>query len=67
MVDENNVPLGIARERYLVHKDGDWHHAVHIYVFNGFNPRGLFFYLTFGGCQGAGKGVKLGKEKISIC
>jgi 8-oxo-dGTP diphosphatase len=37
IVDENNVPLGITKERSLVHKDGDWHHSVHIYVLNDKN------------------------------
>lgn len=34
IVDENNKPLGIIKERALVHKDGDYHNTVHIYVLN---------------------------------
>ncbi|MBI4708698.1 MAG: NUDIX domain-containing protein [Candidatus Portnoybacteria bacterium] len=34
ILDENGVPLGIKKERSLVHKEGDWHNSVHIYVFN---------------------------------
>lgn len=34
IVDENNKPLNITKERFLVHKDGDWHNGVHIYVLN---------------------------------
>ena len=30
IVDENNVSLGIARKRALVHQDSNWHRAVHI-------------------------------------
>ncbi|MEK7084150.1 MAG: hypothetical protein AAB932_02885 [Patescibacteria group bacterium] len=25
VVDENNVPTGLVKERGLVHQDGDWH------------------------------------------
>jgi isopentenyldiphosphate isomerase len=35
IVDENNNPLGITKSRSDVHRDGDWHRAVHIYVRNG--------------------------------
>jgi len=34
IVDENNIPLNITKERSLVHNDGDWHNSVHIYVLN---------------------------------
>lgn len=34
LVDENNKPLGVKKERSLVHADGDWHNTVHIYIFN---------------------------------
>lgn len=34
IVDENNNPLGITKARIRVHKDGDWHRVVHIYVSN---------------------------------
>jgi isopentenyl-diphosphate Delta-isomerase len=37
IVDENNISFGIKKERSLVHKDGDWHHSVHIYVWNDKN------------------------------
>ena len=28
IVDENNIPLNITKERSLVHNDGDWHNSV---------------------------------------
>ena len=34
LYDENNKPLGITKERSLVHKDGDWHRTAHIYIIN---------------------------------
>jgi len=34
IVDENNKPLEIIKERSLAHRDGDWHRSVHIYVLN---------------------------------
>ena len=34
IVDENNKPLGITKERALVHKNGDWHNVAHVYTFN---------------------------------
>jgi isopentenyl-diphosphate Delta-isomerase len=34
IVDENNKPLGFTKKRSEVHKDGDWHRVVHIYVVN---------------------------------
>lgn len=37
IVDENNIPLNITKERSLVHRDGDWHNTVHIYVLNDKN------------------------------
>jgi isopentenyldiphosphate isomerase len=29
---EEGVPLGVAKPRALVHRDGDWHKSVHIWV-----------------------------------
>ena len=34
IMDENNQPLGFSKLRSQVHKDGDWHRVVHIYVTN---------------------------------
>jgi isopentenyldiphosphate isomerase len=34
LVDENNNLLGITKPKSLVHKDGDWHRAVHVWVAN---------------------------------
>lgn len=28
-------PLGITKERNAVHRDGDWHPSVHIFVIQG--------------------------------
>lgn len=32
--DEHNRPLGFAKSRSAVHRDGDWHRSVHVYVIN---------------------------------
>lgn len=32
LVDVENRPLGISKPRRLVHRDGDWHRAVHVWV-----------------------------------
>ncbi|QDZ20448.1 NUDIX hydrolase [Chloropicon primus] len=32
LVDEKCKPLGITKARSLVHRDGDWHQAVHVWV-----------------------------------
>lgn len=32
--NEDNEPLGIVKPRSEVHRDGDWHRVVHIYVRN---------------------------------
>lgn len=37
ILDENNISLGFSKKRALVHKDGDWHKSVHIYVLNNKN------------------------------
>lgn len=34
IVDKNNNLLGITKPRSQVHKDGDWHRVVHVYVTN---------------------------------
>ncbi len=35
IVDENNQPLGTTKAKSQVHKDGNWHRAVHVWVVNG--------------------------------
>ncbi len=34
ILDENGNKTGEVKERSLVHKDGDWHRAVHIWIIN---------------------------------
>jgi isopentenyldiphosphate isomerase len=34
VVDENGVPTGQAKPRSLIHRDGDWHRTVHLWVTN---------------------------------
>ncbi|MCI9234099.1 MAG: NUDIX domain-containing protein [Bacilli bacterium] len=34
LLDENGNMTGVIKERSLVHKDGDWHKAVHIWIIN---------------------------------
>jgi isopentenyl-diphosphate Delta-isomerase len=33
-VDENNNPLGFTKPKSEVHRDGDWHRAVHVWIVN---------------------------------
>ena len=35
IVDENGCETGHAKERFLVHRDGDWHKGVHVWILNG--------------------------------
>ena len=32
LYDENGIPLGIAKSRGAVHRDGDWHRSLHLWV-----------------------------------
>lgn len=34
IVDDSNRALGYTKPRSLVHRDGDWHRTVHIYIYN---------------------------------
>ena len=34
IVDENNKPLGFIKPRSQVHKDGDWHRGIQVFVIN---------------------------------
>lgn len=73
VVTENGDPTGITKPRSHVHRDGDWHRAVHIWVY-GENHLGPFLLMnqrgqqkdtwplaldaTVGGHLGAGETVK---------
>lgn len=35
VVDEHDQPLGLKKLRVEVHRDGDWHREVHVWVYNG--------------------------------
>jgi 8-oxo-dGTP diphosphatase len=35
VVDENGVPSGRAKPRSSIHRDGDWHRTVHVWLANG--------------------------------
>ena len=35
LIDENGKELGIKKERFKVHRDGDWHKGVHIWIIAG--------------------------------
>ena len=35
VVDENGVPTGAVKARAFVHRDGDWHRTVHVWLSNG--------------------------------
>lgn len=35
VMDENGVPSGRAKPRSSIHRDGDWHRTVHVWLANG--------------------------------
>lgn len=35
LLSPTGEPLGITKERNAVHRDGDWHPSVHIFVIQG--------------------------------
>lgn len=37
ILDENGIQTGIVKPRAQVHRDGDWHTTVHIWLYNGSN------------------------------
>ncbi len=37
VLDENGTATGIIKDRSEVHRDGDWHRAVHVWIVNGQN------------------------------
>jgi isopentenyldiphosphate isomerase len=42
LVDADGAPLGVVKPRGLVHRDGDWHQSVHLWVvFDGASPHVL--------------------------
>lgn len=73
VVTEKGEPTGITKPRAHVHRDGDWHRAVHVWVY-GFSPDGphllmnrrgqhkdtwpLALDATVGGHLGAGETVE---------
>ena len=34
VLDENGKPTGKTKDRVLIHRDGDWHKAVHVWIVN---------------------------------
>jgi isopentenyl-diphosphate delta-isomerase type 1 len=32
LIDEQGNPLGVSKERQLVHQDGDWHRTAHVWI-----------------------------------
>ena len=34
IVDENDVPIGIIKEKQQAHEDGDYHRTAHIWLIN---------------------------------
>jgi isopentenyldiphosphate isomerase len=45
VIRADGAPTGVVKARALIHRDGDWHRAVHVWV-AGLDPRGRPF-LTF--------------------
>lgn len=35
VLDEKGLPIGVTKERELVHRDGDWHRTVHVWLLCG--------------------------------
>lgn len=44
ILDADGKPTGVAKPRGEVHRDGDWHRGLHIWVY-GFEPDGTAFML----------------------
>lgn len=44
VVDAMGVPTGVAKRRADIHRDGDWHRAVHVWVY-GADAAGAFLLL----------------------
>lgn len=45
VVTKEGEPTGITKPRALVHRDGDWHRSVHLWVYGG-SPDGPFLLLN---------------------
>ncbi|MGI8964105.1 MAG: NUDIX domain-containing protein, partial [Thermomicrobiales bacterium] len=45
VVNADGSPAGIVKRRADVHRDGDWHRAIHIWVY-GANDRGPFLLMN---------------------
>src|SRR4051812_30424750 len=39
LYDADGAPLGLRKERALVHRDGDWHRSLHLWVVLAEGPR----------------------------
>ena len=79
VVTEQGEPTGIVKTRADVHRDGDWHRAVHVWVY-GVNPKGGFrlkslrgrfkdpgplaLGATVGGHRGAGGTVEVAFREV---
>lgn len=44
ILDEHGAPTGQVKARGLVHRDGDWHRGLHVWVY-GFSSEGIPFVL----------------------
>lgn len=59
MLDESGSPTGERKARSLVHRDGDWHRSIHIWVVN---KEGLVLFQR----RAPGKLIEAGKIDVSV-
>jgi isopentenyldiphosphate isomerase len=79
VVNEDGTPTGVVKRRADVHRDGDWHRAIHVWVYGVnaggpfvlFNRRGLLkdtypgrLDVTVGGHLGAGESAEQAFREI---
>lgn len=59
VLDDKGTPTGQRKARHLVHRDGDWHRSIHIWVVNG-DGQVLFQR------RAPGKLIEAGKIDVSV-
>lgn len=70
ILDENGNKIGLTKARSLIHKDGDWHRASHVWIINSDNELLISLRsLTKDTCPGywtmsAGGHVNAGEEPL---
>ncbi len=60
---EDGTPTGVVKARHAVHRDGDWHRALHIWI-AGVGPDGVAFLLVQR--RGVGKDTHPGLLDVTV-